>query len=129
MLQIILKNHDNYYGIADVVRAFYGKTVEDRDNGRVFCENAPDVILTSTVEDDGTSRCFSEDGKVDCATTPVTDPVSVKREVKRSAYLAMVKVSGREIPWGCLTGIRPTLVACEEGDPDKLSDKYYVCLK
>ena len=126
MLQIYLKGHDNYYGIADVVRAFFGKTVEDRENGRVYCECAPDVTLTSVIEEGGISRCFSDDGKTDCKTTPVTDPVSVKREVKRSAYLAMVKVSGREIPWGCLTGIRPTLVAGEEDDPKELSDKYYV---
>ena len=126
MLQIILIGHDNYYGLADVVRAFYGKTVEDRVNGRVFCECAPDVKLISTIEEDGTSRCFSEDGIIDCKVRPVTDPISVKREVKRSVYQAMVKISGRDIPWGCLTGIRPTLVACEEGDPDKLSDKYYV---
>ena len=30
------------------------------------------------------------------------------------------------MPWGCLTGIRPTLVAYEEKTPDRLIERYYV---
>ena len=35
MLKIHLEGHDNYYGIADVVRAFYIHPVEDKENVRV----------------------------------------------------------------------------------------------
>ena len=35
MLKIILEGHDNYYGIADVVRLFYGPAKEAREEQAV----------------------------------------------------------------------------------------------
>lgn len=125
MLEIILKGHDNYYGIADVIRAFYIHPVEDKEHGRVYCEDAPDVRLISNADGDKTS-CISEDGKINIVTDPVTEPFAEGREVKRSVYLAISELTGKKLPWGCLTGIRPTLVAGEEDDWRKLADKYYV---
>ena len=125
MLVIELKGHSNYYGIADVVRAFYIHPVEDKEHGRVICEDAPDCHLISEVLADST-RCCTEDKTVSAELPFVTDPVSLSREVKRSAYKAIAKIAGRDVPWGCLTGIRPTLVAGEEGDEALLSSKYFV---
>lgn len=125
MLEIVLKGHDNYYGIADVIRGFFIRPVEDKEHGRVFCEEGPDIRLISSVGENRTS-CVSEDGKIDIELSSVTDPFAEGREVKRSVYLALSGLTGRELPWGCLTGIRPTIVAGEEDDPCALSSKYYV---
>ena len=125
MLEIILKGHDNYYGIADVVRAFYIHPVEDKEHGRVYCEDAPDIRLISATGVDKT-MCFSEDGSINIELPSVTEPFAVGREVKRSVYKALAGITGRNMPWGCLTGIRPTIVAGEEDDPKSLSDKYFV---
>lgn len=125
MLEIILKGHDNYYGIADVVRSFYIHPVEDKDHGRVFCEDAPDVRLISSIAD-GRTLCYSSDGKIDIVLEPVTEPFAPGREVKRSVYLALSQIADRKMPWGCLTGIRPTLVAGEEDDWNALASKYFV---
>ena len=41
MLKVILEGHDNYYGIGDVVRLFYGPCTEDKENHAVLCASAP----------------------------------------------------------------------------------------
>ena len=126
MLKIHLEGHDNYYGIADVVRAFYIHPVEDKENGLVYCESAPDAELTSSVLDDGSTSARSVDGSINIVLPPVTAPVMQGREVKRSVYLAVSEIASRSVPWGCLTGIRPTLVAGEENSAPALSQKYFV---
>lgn len=35
---------------------------------------------------------------------------TVKNAIKKSIYLALVKLTGKELPWGILTGIRPTKI-------------------
>jgi oxygen-independent coproporphyrinogen-3 oxidase len=40
--------------------------------------------------------------------------------------MALSDITKKELPWGCLTGIRPTLVACEEDAPKALEEKYFV---
>ena len=125
MLEIYLEGHDNYYGIADVMRAFYLRPTEDKEGLRVYCSDAPDMVFCSAVGEDSSS-CTSKDGTVSIILPFVTDPVSISREVKRSCYTALSEFLGRKAPWGCLTGIRPTLVAGETGDPKELSEKYFV---
>ena len=125
MLTVILEGHDHYYGVADVIRAFYRHPSENHDQGTVTCEEAPDAVLISRAGT-GSTSCCSDDGIISVTLPSVTTPFAVGREVKRSVYLALVQLSGREVPWGCLTGIRPTLIAGEEGSPELLSDRYYV---
>lgn len=107
MLKIELIGHDNYYGLSDVVRLFYGPCVEHREEGYLTCEYGPDMVIKSEVHD-GTG-------------------LPVNRQVKRDLYAKLAAISGKSFPWGCLTGIRPTIVAKEEGyDPKSLVDKYFV---
>jgi len=125
MLKIILEGHDNYYGIADVVRAFWHHPSEDREGKCVVCEEAPDCVLVSGIGN-GHTKCSSADGTISVELPAVTSPFAEGREVKRSVYLALSRLAGRNAPWGCLTGIRPTLVAGEEQDPALLEEKYFV---
>ena len=121
MVEVKLIGHENFYGLADVLRLFFTYISEDRENSRVFTNNGPDISIISEVKS----------GKVitTCEQFEIirpSDEIGAKREVKRSLYELLVKITGQEYPWGCLTGIRPTLVAGEVKSPYEMSSKYHV---
>ena len=121
MLKVILKGHESFYGISDILRMFSGTVSEDRDQGFVSAEDAPDITLVNTLEKDG--RSFTEvqgTGKRYAFDGPALEP---GREVKRSLYIALSDITGMNLPWGCLSGIRPTLVASEEDSAEELTKK------
>lgn len=121
MLKVLLVNHDNYYGIADVLRLFYSKVSEDRENNSVICPDAPDMTITSVVEGEVVTTTYG-----DMVISNNESDLAVKREVKRSLYELMTKITGETYPWGALTGIRPTIVAGEEATPEDMARKYMV---
>ena len=124
MLKVILKGHDKFYGISDIIRMFFGDISEDRENSQVLAGDGPDLTLVNTFEEDGRSDTFiPESGKRYSFDGAVLEP---GREVKRSLYMALADITGTDLPWGCLSGIRPTLVASEEGSAEDLTKKYLV---
>ena len=124
MLKVILEGHDKFYGITDIVRMFFGDISEDHENSCVIAGDGPDMTLVNTFEKDGSSvtvvqgsgKRYSFDGP----------SLEIGREVKRSLYIALSDITGIEMPWGCLSGIRPTLVASEEESKEELTKKYLV---
>ncbi|MCQ2516495.1 MAG: coproporphyrinogen dehydrogenase HemZ [Saccharofermentans sp.] len=107
MLKVELINHDNYYGLVDVVRLFYGPCVENREEGYITCEYAPDLIIQSIAKENS--------------------DLPSNRQVKRDLFATLTTLTNTSFPWGCLTGIRPTIVAREEGyDYKSLMEKYFV---
>jgi len=122
MLEVILKGHDKYYGVSDVVRMFAGVPEELKDEGKVVAPDGPDITLVNELLDDGRSVTYSKEKSYACD-GEVLEP---GREIKRSLYIAMADITSMNMPWGCLTGIRPTLVACEEDSPEALEKKYFV---
>ena len=124
MLVIKVIGHEHFYGLTDVLRLFWGGISEKRDEGLILASEGPDITIISEVRDgkvytylEGKKAVYEDDG-VD---------LPVNREVKRVLYKKLVELTGREFPWGSLTGIRPTLVALEENlNPEALSSKYLV---
>jgi len=122
MLEVILKGHDKFYGVSDVVRMFSGVPEELKDEGKVIAPEGPDAVLVNELLPDGRSvttcggRSYEYKGEL----------LEPGREIKRSLYMALSGITGKNLPWGCLTGIRPTLVACEEESPEALEEKYFV---
>lgn len=107
MLKVVLEGHDNYYGLQDVLRLFYGQTREDRGSKLIICDSGPDTTIVSKAD-------------------PSSD-LPVNRQVKRDLYEQISEMEGRTFPWGSLTGIRPTIVAREEDyDYQKLVSRYLV---
>ena len=121
MLEVILKGHDKYYGVADVVRLFCGVPEEVKDEHKIIAPEGPDATLVNELFEDGRSVTYCN-GKEYEFKGELLEP---GREIKRSLYLALADVTSKELPWGCLTGIRPTLVACEEESAKDLEDKYF----
>lgn len=124
MLKVILKGHESFYGISDILRMFSGTVSEDREHSLVSAEDAHDITLVNTLEKNG--RSFTEvqgSGKRYAFDGPALEP---GREVKRSLYIALSDITGTDLPWGCLSGIRPTLVASEEESAEDLTKKYLV---
>lgn len=122
MLEIVLKGHESYYALADVVRLFFPSPAEDRENGKVFCAGAPDFLIESELLPSGRSVC-RVNGKEYYFAGPAEE---ASREVKRSLYMALTDLTGIRPPWGCLTGIRPTLVALQTDSAEDLSERYLV---
>ncbi|MCQ2527801.1 MAG: coproporphyrinogen dehydrogenase HemZ [Saccharofermentans sp.] len=124
MLKVKVIGHENFYGLTDVLRLFWGGLSENREAGYITCQEGPDMVIISEARD-GEVFTYQE------GTKPVNGVLEgalpVNREVKRSLYVFLTKLTGKTFPWGSLTGIRPTLVAVEENyNPEALSSKYCV---
>ena len=122
MFEVILKGHDKYYGVSDVVRMFFGVPEEIRDKGMVIAREGPDMRIVNELLPDGRSVTYADDKAYEYK----GELIEPGREIKRSLYMALSDISSQKMPWGCLTGIRPTLVACEEEDAGALEEKYFV---
>ena len=122
MFEVILKGHDKYYGVSDVVRMFFGVPEELKDEGKVTVAAGPDIRIVNELLPDGRSVTYA-DGKAYEFEGEILEP---GREIKRSLYMALSDITSVKMPWGCLTGIRPTLVASEEESAGSLEEKYFV---
>ena len=61
MLEVILKGHDKFYGVSDVVRMFCGVPEELKDEGRVIAPEGPEIRLVNELLEDGRSVTYSRD--------------------------------------------------------------------
>ena len=127
MIEVRLIGHDGFYGISDVLRLFFGNVKEDRGAHRVFSESEDDIRIIS--EADGGVITYVE-GEKDLWKMTLAgrfhESIEQKREIKRQLYFLLSKKTGKEFPWGSLTGIRPTVVAKEVGSAEKLVSDYMV---
>ena len=122
MLEVILKGHDKFYLVSDVVRMFCGVPEELKEESKVIAPEGPDITLVNELFPDGRSvthfngRDYEFEGEL----------LEPGREIRRSLYMALSDITSKNMPWGCLTGIRPTLVAWEEECAEDLMTKYFV---
>ena len=104
-MQIVLIKEDKYlYDIHSLYKAFYP-------------EQDVKVLLTSDTE-----KCKEVmDANPDAEISEVDVSVS-KNQLKKDTYLKLSEKTGKKLPWGNLTGIRPTRIIMnliEEGKSDK----------
>ena len=122
MLEVILKGHEKYYLVSDVVRLFCGVPEELKEEHKVIAPEGPDAVLVNELFEDG--RCVTYCGDKEYEFNGAH--LEPGREIRRSLYMALSDVTSKSMPWGCLTGIRPTLVAWEEESAEDLIEKYLV---
>ncbi|MCH5350387.1 MAG: coproporphyrinogen dehydrogenase HemZ [Clostridiales bacterium] len=88
--------------LLDVVRQFFGDAVpeiimtEENGNYRISCDNKSIDIDTSVI---------------DCSAVPTARRYD--RLTKIALYDALTAFTGRKMPWGALTGVRPTKLVYE----------------
>lgn len=122
MLEVILKGHEKYYLVSDVVRLFCGVPEELKEEHKVIAPEGPDAVLVNELFEDGRCVTYCGDKEYEFNGTRLEPG----REIRRSLYMALSDVTSKSMPWGCLTGIRPTLVAWEEESAEALIEKYLV---
>lgn len=155
MLAVKLNIHQFEYDIHSLVKAFYPET-----DVKVFVEGEKDLVseggypnlavelyenkisLQATL---GELKETEENGKAKefCAEVPTKTCINFetgegradyKNELKQILYKGLSVVTGKELPWGTLTGIRPTKIPMsllEEGKSEEeilryMQDVYYV---
>ena len=127
MIEVRLIGHDGFYGISDVLRLFFGNVKEDRGEHLVFSESEDDLRIISEAGDRVVTYVEGErDFWESTLTERFPESIETKREIKRQLYFLLSKKTGKEFPWGSLTGIRPTVVAKEVGTGEKLVSDYMV---
>lgn len=115
MIILRLNRNEFEYDIQALVKAFYPR----RDLKTVITEaddaEAEDLIVRVSYMDDRIHLSLEEVGKrslIGC-TQPVDyeNRTDTKNKLKQELYRMLCKWTGRELPWGSLTGIRPTKIA------------------
>ena len=117
MLKILLQfsRKDFEYDVYSLVRAFYpacdvqtAYTGEEGQAGEfdrlILIDYEPEKILC-TIKD-GETVLFEEEVPV----TDETDRTERKNRLKQTVYRGLSQITGEELPWGTLTGIRPTKI-------------------
>lgn len=124
------------YDIHSLVKAFYPKaevTVQVKDTFETECKLQLDVYFKEasvhvTTYENGQSRYLGF-----CDLPDTLTRKEVKDRFKRLIYIALSEYSGRTLPWGTLTGIRPTKIpmgmleegASEEEIRQYMKETYY----
>ena len=137
-MKVVKLSHPNYeYDVHSLVKAFYAEdqvtVITPETKPEKLAELEPQVSLEIELAETGAKiRVGEEDFLWDAETENLAD--GYKNGLKRFLYRTLSKVTGQKLPWGNLTGIRPTKIAygmLDEGrsDPeilDFMEQSHYV---
>ena len=124
-MKIVKLSHPNYeYDVHSLVKAFYAEeqvtVITPETKPEKLAELEPQVSLEIELGETGAKiRVGEEDFLWYAASETIAD--GYKNGLKRFLYRTLSKVTGQELPWGNLTGIRPTKIAygmLDEGRSD-----------
>ena len=124
-MKVVKLSHPNYeYDVHSLVKAFYAEdqvtVITPETKPEKLAELEPQVSLEIELGDTGAKiRVGEEIFLWEAASEAIAD--GYKNGLKRFLYRTLSKVTGQELPWGNLTGIRPTKIAygmLDEGRSD-----------
>ncbi len=119
-------SYDSNEDLGDCDEDFFAKVgiISDKESeqgvfGKVAVCVFPDIREEISFFDSNNTE------KEDSASTSgtVTELDTSKNAVKKAIYLALKKATGKELPWGNLTGIRPTRIAMNLIDKGRTDEK------
>ena len=132
MIKVYLNGHKLEYEIKDIINLFFNDNIvfvneipaSSRDIfiSSSLSEKAGEIVVSSKVidsdiyEEEITKREITEDSSM-------SRRKIIKRAVKFGLMRVLVKATKKEIPWGMLTGIRPTKVVQELFDKGMNDDE------
>ncbi len=141
MIKVVLKGHDFKYEVGELIKVFgLFKEIcfkEDKDiidkNGfllinEVLRKHDEYTVITMLFEN---NNLLSEDKRAFKITkhNDLDERKNLKKKIKISIFDVLIKISKSNIPWGILTGIRPTKIVHELLDKKYSIDKINTFLK
>jgi len=126
MIIIRLNRQEFEYDIQSLVKAFFPKTemktvvseADDAEAGDFIVDvRYTDAAIHLSLEEIGKKSLISSD-KVDFA-----DRTGTKNKLKQKLYQMLCEWTGKELPWGSLTGIRPAKIAVSMLEAGKNDDE------
>ncbi|WP_099187785.1 coproporphyrinogen dehydrogenase HemZ [Tepidibacter mesophilus] len=128
MLNVFLKNHDYKYEVSELLKLFTSQFefIEDEDTkdnilvNEVYVKN--DLIISKTYfyQNNKLALHYEEEAVIDIL--DYDDKIMRKESkiiIKRSIFKVLSKIYKSFVPWGILTGIRPTKIIHELMDEKK----------
>lgn len=111
MIYVNLNKQKFEYDIHSLVKAFY-----PAEDVKVVVGETEDVNFRLLFLSDGIQFEQTETGRVWSRTAKTeienqADKDELKNQIKLLIYRALAEVTGKQLPWGTLTGIRPTKIA------------------
>lgn len=138
MLVVALNKANYEYDVHSIVKAFYPeesvKVLTPQTGEQKRQELETQISLKVELSETGAVVEVAENGCCRHWDAGQEDPTEYKNGFKRFLYRFLAEITGKELPWGNLTGIRPTKIAygmLEEGKSEEeiltfLQEKHYV---
>ncbi len=117
--------YDGATALAEMASLFFDRP-RQRTDGRIQIPYGENVRIESLISDEASSDLvvattkFKEDAH-DKTRWVARDSIALdipgdewRREAKRQLYVILSRETGISFPWGALTGVRPTQIACQE---------------
>ena len=108
-------NDESYsYDIHSLIKAFYPEEdikVEPFDTDKNSDSNMPEFLVCANKNNISIDLEGRSVSNIPIEDSLYEDRAAYKSELKKQLYLALSKHTGKELPWGTLTGIRPTKLA------------------
>lgn len=116
---ILLEQNSNEYNndLRAMIMAFFPgvKIVEKLDD-----ESMPKFVFVARYEEQATSLAILDDfSDMETIEGDYLDKTTFRNKLKLASYQLLSRYSGRELPWGDLTGVRPTKIAMTELEKGK----------
>lgn len=112
-MEIKLVGHDYQYGVDDIISLFVNELIDcDYEIvSSLFIES--EIITLTQIFSEGKLISESRLTKKIILTSEIENRKLSRRLIKMSLFKALKKLINKDIPWGMLTGIRPTKIVHE----------------
>ena len=138
MITVLLDKAEFEYDIHSLVKAFYPKeevyvSTKDKEKKEepvhyhMDVQFAPEEIIFSWKRVEASEDNANQTGITKCVAVDYTNRKETKNSLKRTLYRLLSEYTGVELPWGNLTGIRPTkipMALLEEGKSEEEIARY-----
>lgn len=138
MITVLLDKAEFEYDIHSLVKAFYPKeevyvSTKDKEKKEepvhyhMDVQFAPEEIIFSWKRVEASEDNANQTGITKCVAVDDTNRKETKNSLKRTLYRLLSEYTGVELPWGNLTGIRPTkipMALLEEGKSEEEIARY-----
>lgn len=138
MITVLLDKAEFEYDIHSLVKAFYPKeevyvSTKDKEKKEepvhyhMDVQFAPEEIIFFWKRVEASEDNVNQTGITKCVAVDDTNRKETKNSLKRTLYQLLSEYTGVELPWGNLTGIRPTkipMALLEEGKSEEEIARY-----